>query len=495
MLCILPSVAQSQISYNPVSMGLGGGGTSYITGYDALFINPANLQLREKNYSVQFTIGESGFYLDTPLSIRDSRDRIHTFEDLLRPPQEGKYQLSENDRESLLARNFPGNRLNQQFRSASTVNWLGIKWFRDERSYAFAIRTRQSNRYTVGRGYYDAAAVETNSGDLIDRSLTHSFQTLHEISLGYSESFDFLSGLFPRISRFNIGIAPKIVISGPAFSSQYSEIYSREDANDPWVSETSYKYESTGIFSGYAERLLSGTGPFDQTGGLHEFTDLMNPAGIGAAIDFGITYLFTFGDDLSLIRRGEEPTEKSLRLSFSITDLGFLHNFDDPFRAETEESGPVFRDPGAISDTYFAGALLQDFQFLGANETHPLQNTNSKNRESYQSLLPTSIQTGVLFQLNRIKMMGDFQLGLAENAFHSTRLLSYIGAEIRPFSFLPVRAGTRLATDLPGYYSFGTGFETRFFDINAAVQFRNTASGLTFEPVAASAVAVKFYIP
>ncbi|CAN5133246.1 hypothetical protein BH23BAC3_BH23BAC3_10440 [soil metagenome] len=476
-------------------MGLGGGGTSYITGYDALFINPANLQLREKNYTIQFSIGESGFYLDTPLSMKNSHERINTFEELLRTPQEGKYQLNDNDRESLLARNFSGNRSNQQFRSASTVNWLGIKWFRDERSYAFAIRTRQSNRYTVGRGYYDATAVETGPGELIDRSLTHSFQTLHEVSLGYSESFGFLSGLFPQISRFNIGIAPKIVISGPSFSTQYSETYSREEPDDPWVTETSYTHESTGIFSDYAERLVAGVNPFDQPGGVQQVTDLMNPTGIGAAIDFGITYLFTFGDDLSLIRRGDEPTEKSLRLSFSVSDLGILHNFDDPFRAETEESGPIFRDPGPISDTYFAGALLQDFQFLGTNGSHPLQNTESQKRSGYQSLLPASVQTGVLFQMNRIKMMGDFQLGLNENAFQSTRLISYIGAELRPLSFLPVRAGTRLSTDLPGYYSFGAGFETRYFDINAAVQFRNTASGLTFEPVAASAVAIKFYIP
>jgi hypothetical protein len=92
-------------------------------------------------------------------------------------------------------------------------------------------------------------------------------------------------------------------------------------------------------------------------------------------------------------------------------------------------------------------------------------------------------------------MMGDFRLGLTDNAFHSRKLTTYIGTEIRPLPFLPLRAGTRLATDLPGYYSFGAGLETTYFDLNAAVQFRSTASGPTLEPVAASAVAVKFYIP
>jgi len=495
VLCMLPSVAQSQISFNPVSMGLGGGGTSYITGYDALFINPANLKLRDKNYRLQFSAGESGFYLDTPLGIRNSRDRIQTFEDLLQTPQNGMFQLSDDDRESLLNRNFSNSRLNQHFMSAATINWLGVKWFRNEKSYAFAIRTRQSNRYRIGRGYYDTSAIETSAGEQIDRSLFHSFQTLHEISFGYSESFSFLSGLFPRISRFNIGIAPKIVLSGPTFTSNYTETYSREDANDPWVSESSYSYESTGVFSEYAERLHAGNNPFNHTSGIQDLSELMNPSGIGAAIDFGITYLFTFGGDLSLIRRGEEPTEKSLRLSVSVTDLGLLYNFDNPIRAEIEETDPAFRNPGPLSETYFAGALLQDFQFLKQNGVHPLQQSTSHDNDRYQTLLPASVQTGILFQMNRVKLMGDFQLGLIENSFHSNKLISYIGTEVRPFSFFPIRAGTRLATNLPGYYSLGAGLETRFFDLNAAVQFRSAASGLSFEPVAASAVALKIYIP
>jgi len=476
-------------------MGLGGGGTSYVTGYDALFINPANLQLREKNYRIQFSAGESGFYLDTPLGIRNSRDRIDTFENLLQTPKNGMYQLSEGDRETLLNRNYPNGRLNQHYMSAATINWLGVKWFRDERSYAFAIRTRQNNQYRVGRGYYDPSAVETSAGEHIERSLFHSFQTLHEISFGYSESFGFLSGLFPRVSRFNIGIAPKLVLSGPTFTSNYTETYTREDSDGPWVSETSYSYESTGVFTDFAERVHAGSNPFGQASGIENLSDLMSPSGIGAAIDFGITYLFTFGDDMSLIRRGEEPTEKSLRLSVSVTDLGLLYNFDDPFRAETGDSGPEFRGPGPISGTYFAGALLQDFEFLNPDGAHPLQQTPSPDRGGYQTILPASVQTGILFQMNRVKMMGDFQLGLIENSFLSNKLITYIGVELRPISYIPLRAGTRLATELPGYYSFGAGFETRYFDLNAAVQFRTIASGLTFEPVAASAVALKIYIP
>ncbi len=476
-------------------MGLGGGGTSYITGYDALFINPANIQLREKNYRLQFSFAESGAYIDTPLRIRNAGKRFDTYTNLFNPPGYSEYLLSDGDRETLLSRHYPAGRLDRQFRSATSINWFGIKWFRDERSYAFSVRTRQSSRFTVGRGWYDVNPVETNDGFEIDRTLSHSFQTLHEISFGYSESFSFLSGLFPRISRFNIGIAPKIVISGASYSTRYADSYTQSDAQSPWVRESSYSFESTGTFSEQAQQLATGFNPV--VAGETQFgtSDLTRPAGIGAALDLGITYIFTFGDDLSLIRRGEEATEKSLRLSLSVTDLGMIHHFDDPFRSELSTSTSETDDPGSLSNYSYSGAVLQDFQFLAADGIHPLQEAGIQNRGSYQSMLPTSIQSGVLFQINRIKLMGDFSLGLNDNAFQSTKFKSFIGAEVRPFSFLPLRAGTRLATELPGYYSFGAGLETTYFDVNAAVQFRSTAAGPTLEPVAASAVAIKFYIP
>lgn len=478
-------------------MGLGGGGTSYITDYEALFTNPANLQLREKNYSLQISLGESGAYFDTPLRIRNGRERMEFFGESLQTPQPGVFTFTDDERQLLLNRYYNNNRTFRQMQSGAVVNWLGIKWFGEEKSYAFAIRTRQSSRYSVGRGFYDSEPVEDGDLQLINRSLTHRYQTLHEISFGYSESFSFLSGLFPRISKFIIGLAPKVVVAGPGYSTQYTNNYTRAQSTDPWSRDASYNFESSGMFTRYADRLATGMSPFDDLGPITQLSELMTPTGIGAAIDIGVTYLFTFGDDLSLIRRGEEPTEKSLRLSFSITDVGMLHTFGDPLRVDSDRNLSENSNPGPLSDQYFAGALLQDFTFVGAgdNEEHPIQNLQSSSRDPYLSLLPTSLQTGILFQINRIKMMGDFRLGLTDNAFHSTKLTSYIGTEVRLLPFLPLRAGTRLATDLPGYYSFGAGFETSHFDVNAAVQFRSTSTGPTLEPVAASAVAVKFYIP
>jgi len=495
LLFVIPASAVSQISHNPVSMGLGGGGTSYITGYDALFINPANLQLREKEYSAQISLLESGVYLDTPLRIRNTANRFDELNNLFQEPGNARFTLDETRRELIISRHYNNNRLARQFRSLRVVNWFGMKWFGRDRSYAVALRTRQSSRFTVGRGFYDASPVESESLQQIDRSLTHDYQMLHELSFGYSESFGFLSGLFPRISRFIVGIAPKVVLSGPMYSTQYLNTYTRQSETDPWMNNPSYRFKSTGIFSESAQKLMAGRDPVETRNEIDQFSELFSPTGLGAALDLGITYIYTFGDDLSLLRRGEELTEKSLRLSLSVTDLGLIHYFDNPYRVATKPGSIETKEPGSLPDTYYAGALLQDFEFLQNVKEHPLESDLIPDRNSFQELLPTAVQTGILFQINRIKLMGDFRLGLSQNAFQTTKLTSFIGAEIRPLTFLPIRAGTRLATDLPGYFSFGAGLETRSFDVNAAMQFRSKATGPTIEPVAASVVALKLYIP
>ncbi|GAB5409271.1 MAG: hypothetical protein BalsKO_16360 [Balneolaceae bacterium] len=67
--------------------------------------------------------------------------------------------------------------------------------------------------------------------------------------------------------------------------------------------------------------------------------------------------------------------------------------------------------------------------------------------------------------------MGDLSVGLTNNAFNSTKLVASVGVELRPFKFLPLRAGTQLATELPSYFSFGTAIETKLWDLSIATQF------------------------
>jgi len=91
-------------------------------------------------------------------------------------------------------------------------------------------------------------------------------------------------------------------------------------------------------------------------------------------------------------------------------------------------------------------------------------------------------------------LMGDLSYSIARSAFNNAGLISYFGMEIRPVRSIPLRTGTRIGGGLPGYFSFGTGFETNRFDLNAAVQVKTRNSGPTSEIVAASLLGIKFYL-
>ncbi|MEX2435539.1 MAG: DUF5723 family protein [Balneolaceae bacterium] len=494
---LFPARLLGQISLNPESMGLGGGGTAYLTGYEALFVNPANLYIREKSYRLQFSMLQGGAYFDTPLAIRNVPDRFSTYTESLQPvfSVQSNRLITGPIREQLVNRNYPGNRQIKKFQSLTDFYWFGLKWTGQNRNYAVALRTRTSSRYELGRGLFDPEPFETEDMLRINQSFNHQYQTLHELSFGYAESFTFLNGLMPQLSEFIIGIAPKIVVSGASLDVNYLDRYEYEQGADAWNRTQEYNQQSTGYFSSSNRDFLQQQNTSDPNLPSASFEDLLRPAGIGFGLDIGLTYLITFGDDLSTLQREDSQTEKSLRFSFSITDLGAVHQYKTPLSYQNNQVVDQANQPGQVSDLQFLGAPNEHLFFLNQNSPHPLSSSQLVSDEAFESLLPTTVQSGVLFQINRIKLMGDFSYALSSTAFKSSGLRSYLGLELRPLPFLPLRAGTRLASNSTGYYSFGTGIDTKYVNLSAAIQLRSRSVGPTTEILGASVVGLKIYIP
>lgn len=488
----LPLAAQT--IHSPVNTALGGGGTAYLTGLDALFVNPANLYIQEKSYRVQFSLGQSGNYLSSPLGSSSKSNQVQSFRNHFLTFNPDELPSTESGFFSrLLSRSYSNDLQIAEFTARSDFHWLGVHWARQNRSYAIAFRSRIANRYNVGRAYYDGIPLITNGDHLLDFTITHQFQSYHELSFGYAESFTFVNGLWPQLSELIIGIAPKFVLSGAYQNLVYNNIYTRQGA-DQYVRTQSFNYYSSGIFTDAVRRYRVGEDSNQIIREALPASDIFNPTGYGAGVDIGITYLITLGDDLSTVRESDATTRKSLRVSLAVTDVGFVSYFKTPINFSANEitqSGQ--NDPGR-SDFIFRGSPGEHFFFL-EQQSHPVLDTVSKSSKDFITLLPTALHAGALFQINRIKLMGDLSLGLTNNAFNATKLITYLGVEIRPLPNLPIRAGIRLATQIPGYYSFGSGFETRYFDFNAAIQLRSRAIGPTSELSGAAIAAFRFYIP
>ncbi len=492
-LCITINVS-AQISLSAENMALGGGGTAYLTGYEALFVNPANLHIQEKNYSLQVSLLQSGVYNEYLLPETDFTIRSQQFRSAFLPYKspDSEFEMIEADRSTILDRNFPGSRRVAPFQSMSDFHWVGLKWQGENRSYALSLRSRVFSKYELGRGYFSSTAVERGNTLYFDRSFRHRYQSLHELSFGFAESFDFLNGLNPQLSEFKVGIAPKIVLAGSHLDALYDNVYEYREGEDSWSRTAQFQQSSTRSFS-------ENQSFFNQSNGFTfldgTFSDLMKPAGIGFGLDVGVTYLITFGGDLSQIQREAATTHKSLRVSFSITDLGAIYQFDQPYEISTQRVEEQLTALPAISEIRFSGAPNEHWFFLDDQDDSPYELDSDQSDESFYTMLPTSIQAGALFQINRIKLMGDLRLPVINHEFASKAPVVYLGTELKPLPFLPLRLGTRIAPHLPGYYTLGIGFESKYFEINTALKVKSSQIGPTNEIVGASMAGIKIYIP
>lgn len=477
----------------PVNTALGGGGTAYTTGYESLFINPANLFIQEKDYRFQISTGSVGIYMTSPVKKRDFQSYWDDYQLQTEgfSPSASDTATSAGFRE-IIDRNYGTGRLTSEHQSRGEVHWLGMHWSRLDKSYAIAVRSRFGNRFVTGRNYYDPDPVELALGVEFDRNLTHQFQSLHEVSFGYAESFTFISGLIPQISQLIIGIAPKFVMSGAYSNTIYKDSFSRESTDTEFERIRSYNHFTTGVFTQMDQRFIRGQDPFNS---VMERMDLFHPTGFGAGLDLGITYLITLGDDFSVVRIADPRTRKSLRISLSVTDVGFVNYIDNPIQTRFDEVITTENQLPDRSETFYSGRPGEQLRFLNDNMNHPILDSDFQDDETFSVLLPTAIHGGISFQANRIKLMGDLSFGLTDNAFNTTRLTTYLGTEVRLFPFLPLRAGARIARNLSDYFSLGGGIETRYFDLNLAFQFRSRSVGPTNEIEGLSMAGLKIYIP
>jgi hypothetical protein len=465
-LCVGAISVMAQPVITPMNLALGGGGSTYITDYNANFYNPANLMIRDREGDFSIGLGVTGFYFNSFQNFNDPNQQFTNAQD-----HSGTYTRANSNqfganRDEIINTNYPGNSTLSDNTTRYDVTLLGMKWKRDNHSFSIAFRTRTSSNYKVGKGWYTGSFEENQDDEIVlDRSLIHRYQSLHEISFGYAESFQFLTGLTPRLDNFVIGIAPKVVLGGNYQSAVWENVYTQKGNNTGRVE--SFSYDATGEFSSTTDAFYNGT----STGSLNSQTFSSSPfsiGGIGAGLDIGVTYLITFGNDLSAIRPDQQPTQKSLRLSFSMTDIGFISYQDEGISITSQDTSMNVTAPNSSTNEIFMGTKGQYLDFIQQyGEDNPFAFA-SRERGTFSTLLPMAMHGGALFEINRLKLMGDVSIGLTNNAFNSPKLISSFGMEVRPLKFLPLRGGISFKGQRPNFLSVGTAIETKKWDFSVA---------------------------
>lgn len=492
LFCVFESIGQPV--FTPRNMAFGGGGSTYITNYQANFYNPANLmiQAREGRFSIGAGIG--GVYFKGLKNYNGFNRQLKNLKDHLTPFNNDLDPLSNEEKLDIANDNYPGRKTvsTNKYRYEATL--FGFKWMTDNRAFSVALRTRTSTIFNVGRGWYAGTFTESpDEKQILDRTLTQRYQNLHEISFGYAESFKFLTNLTSRLDNFVIGIAPKLVLGSDYQNADWQNNYQKQDESDLTTQIEVVRYNAAGEFAAadlnyFLDIPLSG-------GNSNAFTNTsFDINGIGAGLDIGITYLISLGSDLSAVQLNQQPTRRSLRLSFSMTDIGFISynkksiGFDTP--VDTTFNTPP---PTKIANQLFTGAKGQYFDFIQQFSNDDPFSGSPYDQGTFSALLPMALHGGALLEMNRVKLMGDMSVGLTNNAFNTTRLTSSFGIELRPFSFMPVRGGIRLEAQRPEFVSLGTAIETTNWDLSLAGIFAPNSINEKPSITGAAAATLQFY--
>lgn len=479
------NIVFAQPVLTPKNMALGGGGSTYITDFNANFYNPANLLIHDRKRKVDVGFLSSGSFFNGVLNSENPSRQKDNFFDYFNKFSTGNYDINSSNRNEIIGAHYRRDRLTSIHQSRFDVTAFGVSWIKNDKAYSFAARTRIGSSFEVGRNWYSDQEGINNDGATSNQDLIHNYQVLHEFSFGYSESIKLVNGLSSRLDKFMIGIAPKFVLAGPYQNADWRSTYFQESGSATITRSQSFEYQSAGNLTAATLAYLNGSSANQATNtSLEPFEDeLTNIHGFGVGLDVGVTYLLTFGSDLSTLNVREQQTKRSLRISLSINDIGFV-NYNDQTLMLDEVTGTssAITFPSVV-DEVFVGAPGQYINFVDQyGDGNPFTDNNgSFKNDSFSKLLPTSFNGGIMLELSRIKLMGDLSIGISNNAFNTTRLTTSLGTELRPLNFLPIRGGLQFTPGLPGSFNLGTAIETKFWDLSLAmlVSARSFSNGNT----------------
>lgn len=465
------------------NIALGGGGTAYLSGFEATFLNPANLAVPSHEGNLHIGLAHIGMSYEPILSAVSVNKQFSQFKSSFYPFHPGSNKISEVQRSLLLSENYSGNNTKSQHLNRADIILGGFVWQKNDKAFSVGVRTRLGSRVETGRGWYSPEFQDADDERIRDFTLNQQKQQLYEFSFGYAREFTLINGLIPRLSKLYIGIAPKLVISGMYHNLGYDARYSVTD-NGGIIFNSDFSFKSTGDFSKATTRYMESADIQYAISGSLNRNIPSRPRGYGFGLDFGFTYLIPLGSELPTEKNNLEHADvtKSLRISFSFTDIGAIRYTKDPLQLSADQDS-LLLDQQEISQSMFTGAGGQYLAFFDEARSlpNPLLNTNYLSRSDFSQVLPTSVNAGLLFELNRLKLISDLTLGINNTAFTTTKLSVHLGMEVRPHQQIPIRFGTRMASGTPVTFGFGTGFESRHWDLKLGTQIIMRSQTLTSE--------------
>ncbi|MEO1022392.1 MAG: DUF5723 family protein [Bacteroidota bacterium] len=457
--------------YNSRSLGMGGGGTAYVNGYDANFINPANLML--KNHRNNTQIGILPFGLQSGGTLANLSVYNEYFTDGLslsfldQSGQPGLGQQALND--------WFGSSSSNTRELSTTISTigLGVSHRGKKQAFSLAVRSRFDIQTTLNKGLAELAVYGLDSrhfSDGVPVNFEFTGAGFTEVSVGYARQVLALPNLlFARNIKVFAGVAPKYIVGLQAGTAQLTSDLTVATGG----SEIDHQFSYTGTFYGdladefrsYADARNAAILADQDTPDFEVFDNYdggdVGTVGSGFGVDLGATATM----DISGVPLlpGFLGKKKTLILSMSVTDLGAV-TFDD--RPTNIAADGVFEFRGATGSE-----TIEDYfdNLADSLENDVYGGFTAENGEELEYELPGMYNFGAALTTGKFTTSVDYGFGFNGNGVNSRRSVLNLGLEYRFFNFLPIRTGMRVGGFSSTAYSFGTGLDLRFLEFSFSV--------------------------
>jgi hypothetical protein len=468
-----PAYAQFD-ARGPASTSTGGGGAAYVRSTSALFLNPANLALKDRPGDVAVSVAGGTIYTGGDLLQFGPYNEHFT----------GGKTISNELADQVLTDVFgSGDEMRVGGVQADLVpvaaTYRTPKW-----GAGIGLRTRVYSRLDMNRGLFDLALIGTDRDRTIP--LDANVQAISTVELSAGFSYRLLDG------RLSVGGAPKIV-----FGTDYAEgtVESELEIQDGALT---HRYDYTGRAAGELSREvinqfnfiernpLSGDGIFEAIETGNAFSSVN---GTGVGIDLGATY----------------AVNEAVQVAASFTDIGTISWGSDTEVVRSADSELTFSgfevDRSRVVDEY-DGSFGDYIEGVADSLFRNNYGKTERSEDSFSTPLPAAMHLGATWEpapVAALTVNGGASIALNNAPANlSGAPVLHGGAEYVVGGSgwaVPFRGGMRVAGGGAFTLALGTGVYSPHVDFNFGLSLTPTStflgSGGRYS-MAVSAVTVRF---